>query len=620
MRVLFLGIIFLFSVAKMAAVAPFTYFIDLNQAFTDEIQVKVQISPGVLKNSNGIFQFPKTVPGAYEVYDYGRFVKKLQAFDVNNKEIASERYDVNSWKIKDILLVSYIQYTVEDTWDSENKNPGVVFEPVGSNFEHNRNFVLNHGAIFGYFQGFEPSEIELVIDRPVDFYGSTSLNRSGGDMDTDKYKVLSYHELIDSPMMFCRPDTTHIQLGLAKIEVSVYSPNKQITSKEVAKLLEPQLQAQLKYLGYVIPVERYVFIFYFSKDDYLSKAFGALEHSRSSLFCLIEDKVKNIGITIEQIAAHEFFHIITPLYIHSEEVHNFNYANPNMSKHLWLYEGVVEYLSLHALLEAKVIGQDVFLSKIEEKMRNADAFDPSLSFTEMSRRCMEPDIASQYYNVYEKGALIGLCLDVYIMQTSKGKMNLRSLLRDLAKTYGLNKPFKDDDLFGEIGKLTNPDVKLFLEKFVSDTLPLPYEEIFKYVGINYQANGTRPTLSPLGGIDNGVLKSNKEDRFYIHKAELLDEFGANYIKFKQDDIILKWNGENLTVGTVTKIILPHLNNAQEGDPLTIVVLRKDSKGVAKEVTLSTTLTKVQLPDNHILGISEKPILGAQSLRKMWLGY
>ena len=42
---------------------------------------------------------------------------------------------------------------------------------------------------------------------------------------------------------------------------------------------------------------------------------------------------------ISDIAAHEFFHVVTPLHIHSEIIENFDFETPVPSEHVWLYEG-----------------------------------------------------------------------------------------------------------------------------------------------------------------------------------------------------------------------------------------------------------------------------------------
>jgi predicted metalloprotease with PDZ domain len=45
------------------------------------------------------------------------------------------------------------------------------------------------------------------------------------------------------------------------------------------------------------------------------------------------------------VVSHEFFHIVTPLTIHSKEIQDFDYNDPKMSEHLWMYEGVTEYFA-----------------------------------------------------------------------------------------------------------------------------------------------------------------------------------------------------------------------------------------------------------------------------------
>jgi predicted metalloprotease with PDZ domain len=48
---------------------------------------------------------------------------------------------------------------------------------------------------------------------------------------------------------------------------------------------------------------------------------------------------------MKDVVSHEFFHIVTPLTIHSKEIHYFDYNSPKMSN-LWMYEGVTEYFAI----------------------------------------------------------------------------------------------------------------------------------------------------------------------------------------------------------------------------------------------------------------------------------
>lgn len=73
------------------------------------------------------------------------------------------------------------------------------------------------------------------------------------------------------------------------------------------------LIAQKDYLGGELPVEKYAFLFYFMSGSSLSGSSGALEHSYSSFYVLPEYDSLSMQQQLRDVAAHEFFHIVTPL-------------------------------------------------------------------------------------------------------------------------------------------------------------------------------------------------------------------------------------------------------------------------------------------------------------------
>jgi predicted metalloprotease with PDZ domain len=77
-----------------------------------------------------------------------------------------------------------------------------------------------------------------------------------------------------------------------------------------------------------------------------AKGFGALEHPTATTVVLPEVMPKEELVkSMMDVVSHEFFHIVTPLSIHSKEIQDFDYNDPKMSQHLWMYEGVTEYFA-----------------------------------------------------------------------------------------------------------------------------------------------------------------------------------------------------------------------------------------------------------------------------------
>jgi hypothetical protein len=368
-----------------------------------------------------------------------------------------------------------------------------------------------------------------------------------------------------------------------------------------------------------LPVDRYHFLLYLSPSGYPSGSIGALEHARSSFFCLAEESADKISKIVVDIAAHEFFHIVTPLYIQSEEIFNFDYLEPKMSKHLWLYEGVVEYMAQHMQGRYALVKQEELLDKLAEKVRTARRYKQDISLAEMSKNCLVEPYAAQYNNIYNKGALTAMCFDLKLLQLSKGKYDLQFLLRDLSGYYGQDTPFKDEELYEKIIEITRfKDLKEFFTKYVEGIEPLNYNEFMNPFGIEYLETASVFEISPLGGMENNALRSDSLNRFYLAKPEKLDEFGAKYIGFQQDDIILEWAGKPLSPKTASTVLFIYMQNVKENDPLEVKILRKNAKGGYDPKTLSTKMTKIKVEKKDVFRFMEKPTEEQLKMRKIWL--
>jgi predicted metalloprotease with PDZ domain len=66
------------------------------------------------------------------------------------------------------------------------------------------------------------------------------------------------------------------------------------------------------------------------------------------------------------VVSHEFFHIVTPLSIHSKEIQDF-YNDPKMSEHLWMYEGVTEYFANLFQINQGLITEEDFTIAFQTK-------------------------------------------------------------------------------------------------------------------------------------------------------------------------------------------------------------------------------------------------------------
>lgn len=589
----------------------YRYSIDLNDVQFD--RVKVILEPPKIEESEATYQFPSIVPGTYAIYDFGRFIESFKVYDDKGDTISYKRKDINTYIISNPQKIKKIEYWVSDTWDT-NDMEKFVFEPGGTNIQVGKNFVLNNYGFFGYFRNYQMLPFEVFVKKPKGFYPSCGLENLIIEDEQDIIRTTSYNELVDSPIMYCLPDTTTIQVAEAKVLVSVYSPNKLISSSTIARNIEAVLQAQKDYLGGSLPVNKYAFIIYLTSEPTKSNATGALEHSYSSMYVLMEGDSTTIAQGVRDVAAHEFFHIVTPLTIHSEEIGNFDFNEPKMSQHLWFYEGLTEYSAHHVQVKYGLIDFQTFFTVIRDKMTEAqEYYNDTLSFTVMSKEVLDK-YHKEYQNVYAKGMLISMCLDILLRYESNGNYGIQNLVKDLQSKYGKNKSFKDDELFNDIEKFTSSEIRKFLDQYVAGNKPLPFDKIFDKVGMTYSARVETKEIS-MGGMGMGLnLETN---RLVITDLEDINEFGKK-MKYKIGDELLSFNGEAINGKNFAEIFERFFTKSQIGDKLVIEVVRRKGKK-EKVKKLSAKIKPALVVDTNVLNINKDAGLKQILARNAWLG-
>lgn len=615
-KLAFLACTFIFLFAAFAD-GDYRYFIDITKADKHKLQVKL-VPPTTIED-DAVFMFPAIVPGTYAIYNFGRFITDFKVLDKSGKEMPFTQTDKNTYKIANAKQIDFITYTVNDTWNSDLKKgeikDDIVFEPAGTDIEAGKNVVINTHGFFGYFKGQVDNNFTIEVKKPKGFYASSGLSSIKSGTDTDVINVFDYHRLIDSPIMYDMPDTTFIEVGGSRVLVSVYSPNKKITSQYIAKNIYEILQAQKSYLGGTLPVDKYAFLIYLNDKPTRSGANGALEHSYSSMYVLPEIDSTYLGQTMRDVAAHEFFHIVTPLNIHSEEIGNFDFNNPRMSRHLWFYEGLTEYNAHHVQVLNGLINIDEFIDVIKSKMVEAQTqYNDTMPFTFMSSHVLETKYHGQYNNVYAKGALINMCLDIMLRYYSDGKYGTQNLMADLSKKYGKDRSFKDDELFAEITKLTYPEIGDFLNMYVAGNQRLPFKTIFAMVGLNYDEKYQKEEIS-LGGFGLGF--SPATNRAVVFDTQKMDEFGKK-MGFKENDEIVLFNGKQVTMENYKEVLFGFLQNAKVGDKLEVQVARKKrKKEKIKMLSAKVQTVRVTIP-NHIT-VNKEATQKQVIARSAWLG-
>ncbi len=534
------------------------YSLNLTEIESDELEITLDCP--IITSDAIIYYFPKTIPGTYSELDYGRYIKKLSAYDEFGNKLKIKKIDINTFEISNAKTLRKIKYKVVDTFDEKVKKKNKIFEPAGTNFEKDKVFIFNNGGMFGCFENMEDQTFYLEIKKDETLNGFSSLE-SNTNSNEILFSAIDYHQLIDCPIFFTSKKSEQINIGGCNINIATYA-NSDSSSYYVKKEILDLFNAIELFTGR-LPVLNYNLLIYYEdmiKDIeklnldttnlsnislvkalkfqrlFKGKAFGALEHGTSSLYFLPYLENMDYTSNLTDVIIHEFMHIYTPLSLHSNLIGDFNYLKPQMSQHLWLYEGITEYFSLQIQMQGKLIDfEDLLYGEIKQKIESSLTYPDSIPFTEMSMNVLEDPYKELYMQVYDRGAIMAMLLDFEIMRLTSGNQTLKSVIFELAEKYGPNKSFNEDTFISEFVSLINPDLQKFFDDYVSGKKPLDIKGGFEVVGIKFDREQK-------GKIPVNILSKKENDIKYspviVNGKKKITKVGPNeLVGFKKGDLV-----------------------------------------------------------------------------------
>jgi len=540
-----------------------------------------------------LYIMPASIPGTYARMDFGYFVKNFKATDAKGGFIPVRRLNDNEFLIIGANRLAKIEYDVNDTYDDTTHTLD-VFNPGGTNIQADSNIMFGAHGFLGYFSKMQHIPYTIECIKPASFFCSTSLSKKSINDTIDILMAKNYDALVDNPAMFAKPDTISYMQGGTKISIAVYSTGGKVNAQMVSKVIKPVTKTVEQFLG-TMPVDRYTFIFFFAgmerKDLRRKEAYGALEHNYSSVYFLPETSDESmLKSWIAQTAVHEFLHILVPLNLHSKEIASFDFREPKMSRHLWLYEGVTEYFSVLARAQSGEMTEKQLRQTLRQKLFGSQFMMPKpVAMTELSKNVLLPEYQKMYGIVYEKGALLGLFFDLTLRERTNGAITLLSLIRTLTNKFGPDRPFEDSILFSEIESVAGKDIRPFLQTYFESPTEIPYKEMFAKIGWKYFEEDSVQGFS-FSGVrarmdgSNLILNVRKDD---------------NALGAKQGDTVIEVNDIRVDQANEELDIAAEINDPDSESEITLKVKRGDDI-----ITLKAKPKSTKKLDRSIIRVDE----------------
>ncbi|MEO6392388.1 MAG: PDZ domain-containing protein, partial [Pyrinomonadaceae bacterium] len=234
---------------------------------------------------------------------------------------------------------------------------------------------------------------------------------------------------------------------------------------------------------------------------------GGLEHLNSNVVIMPRFSFNTTAgyTTFFATIAHEYFHAWNVKRIKPEGLGPFDYTRENYTRMLWVAEGITDYYTELFILRAGLISEGEFLNRqaalIKKVQEIPGRFQTSLEEASFDAwiKYYRPDAYSENRQVsyYDKGALVGMILDLAIRRASNGARSLDDVFRYLYKEMAL----KDHNCSAEdfqqvVETVAGAKLNEFFARYVRGKDEIDYNGFFAAVGLQLDTVGAVGAKTP----------------------------------------------------------------------------------------------------------------------------
>ncbi|MCX6559242.1 MAG: M61 family peptidase [Candidatus Aminicenantes bacterium] len=400
------------------------------------------------------FRMPVWMPGYYGVMDYPSGVQGFLALDGRGRPLFWEKSAADAWRVQTGRAARFtIRYDI--------KVPAPFITQSGLN--EKRAYIAPPG-VFLYPDRRLGLPVIVTID-PGPFWKdvATGLDPVPGRPRT--FAAPDFDALYDSPFLIGNLERLSFEVRGVPHAFYGFDLGEFDRSAFVSDL-KRLVEAAVSIFG-EIPYKRYAFLA-------VGPGRGGIEHAGSmavSLGGLSGYSAATHRGTLKYLA-HEYFHHYNVKRIRPFELGPFDYSRPNRTRMLWMAEGFTVYYETIVMRRAGFLGEDEML---------AAAASPITAVERRPGRLVQSAAESSYVSwdqgpfggdpattvsYYDKGAVIGLLLDLAIRKATAGARSLDDVMRALYKEY-----------YREKGRgFTEAELRAVCEKTAGETL----SEVFSY--------------------------------------------------------------------------------------------------------------------------------------------
>ena len=530
---------------------------------------------------------PVWTPGSYLVREFERHVQDFNATDAAGQPLKWEKINKNTWCVMTNgareWRATYRVYANELSVRTSELNSSHAF--------------WNNANLLMYPDGYLKLPSTVQVLAPDVWKVATGLPAVPGQRNT--FRAENFDILYDSP--FEASDFKTLVFNVKGVPHRIvidgegnYNPEQM--RRDVQKIVETEAE-----LMGAIPYHDYTFILHLREDgggglEHLNSAalgfprfgFGTGQGSRATSSgpnstAQVDRDYRNFL----SLVAHEFFHLWNVKRIRPDALGPFDYTQENYTKLLWVAEGITDYYAEIALRRGGLTTEDDFLEAAARSFQGLQntpgrlvqsaeeaSFDAWIKYYRQDENSINSQVS-----YYDKGAILGLLLDLEIRKRSNGRKSLDDVTRYLyTEFFKKDRNYTPADFQKTAELMAGSSLEEFFARYVRGKQELDYNAALAAAGLKLDTGVTIVDGKPVERAVLGAELEQNQDRLMVRNVRAgapAYEQGLN----AGDQIVAM---DNVRVNRDS--LIARLGEKKPGDLINLTIFRFDD--------LSTLLIKL----------------------------
>jgi predicted metalloprotease with PDZ domain len=493
-----------------------------------DVEIAIKRGPTATAPQQEQLVMPVWTPGSYLIREFERHVQDFNATDAAGQPLKWEKTNKDTWRVMTNgareWRATYRVYANELSVRTSELNSSHAF--------------WNNANLLMYLDGHLKNPSTIHVLAPDVWKVATGLPGVPGQRNT--FRAENFDILYDSPFEVSNFKSLLFNVKGVPHRIVIdgegnYDPERM--RSDVQKIVETEVEL----MGGEIPYRDYTFILHLRQNGG-----GGLEHLNSTALGYprfgfritrgdratsaapnTNDRSEPDYRGFLSLVAHEFFHLWNVKRIRPDALGPFDYTQENYTKLLWVAEGITDYYADVALRRAGLVTEQDFLNATARSIQNLQntpgrlvqsaeesSFDSWIKYYRQDENSINSQVS-----YYDKGAMLGMLLDLEIRQRSSGRKSLDDVMRYLyTEFFKKGRNYTPADFQKATELMAGSSLEEFFARYVRSKDELDYNAALAAAGLKLDTGITTVDGKPVERVFFGADLEQHEDRLMVSRV------------------------------------------------------------------------------------------------------